>query len=88
VTFTNQEKLKCIVRELALRRNVYRYRVSEHKMKQELADREIALMDAIRKDYEQLCPPLTGPSTAVPSSPTSGTSSTSLPRAPQIFIKS
>lgn len=50
--FTKEEKLKCIVRELALRRNVYGKRVTEGKMKNSVATKEIQLMEAIRRDYE------------------------------------
>ena len=36
-----------------LRKNVYPHRVGLRKMKQEQADREIALMEAIRDDYQE-----------------------------------
>ena len=47
-------KLRCVARELALRIRVYPKLVANGKMKQETADREIELMQAIVKDYQQL----------------------------------
>ena len=49
---TKFEKIACLKRELALRRNVYRQRVARGAMKQEDADRELAVMTAILSDYE------------------------------------
>jgi hypothetical protein len=45
------DKLKCVQRELLLRRNVYPARVITKKMMQVEADREIAIMEAIEADY-------------------------------------
>jgi hypothetical protein len=48
-----RDKLACVQRELALRRAVYGKRVLQGKMKQAEADREIAVMEAIVRDYER-----------------------------------
>jgi hypothetical protein len=47
------EKLACLARELVLRRNTYRKLVAAGRMKQENADREIAIIEAIIADYEE-----------------------------------
>ena len=52
--FTATEKLECVQRELALRKRVYPRRVATGKMTQPLADRQLALMEAIVADYEPL----------------------------------
>lgn len=49
--FTSEDKRRAAAREAALRRNVYRKRVAEGRMRQEDADREIAIMDEIAADY-------------------------------------
>jgi len=49
--FTPAEKLKCIQREVALRRSVYPRLVQRGRMKQAEADRELALMESIAADY-------------------------------------
>jgi hypothetical protein len=49
---TTQDKLRCVAREVALRRNVYRKRVALGKMTAELAQRELELMQAILDDYK------------------------------------
>ena len=49
---TTQDKLRCVAREVALRRNVYRKRVALGKMTAELAKRELELMQAILEDYK------------------------------------
>lgn len=51
MTFSRQEKFKCVERELAIRRKVYAQRVRKGQMKEATADREIALMQAIMEDY-------------------------------------
>jgi hypothetical protein len=51
ITFRDKEQ--CARRELAFRRRVYERRVSEGKMKQADADREIELMEAIAEDYRK-----------------------------------
>lgn len=49
---TPKEKLACAARELAMRRNVYPKWVANGRMKQETADREIAVMESIVADYQ------------------------------------
>lgn len=41
------EQIKCVEREIALRRSVYARRVSSGSMTQDAADREIATMEAV-----------------------------------------
>lgn len=50
-TFTNEEKLKEIERELTQRHRVYAWMVRKGKMKQETATRQIQIMTAIKADY-------------------------------------
>jgi hypothetical protein len=54
MTFTNEEKLTCVQRELKYRRRVYKRRIDMGTMSQELADRETALMEEIVADYQKL----------------------------------
>lgn len=49
--FSPADKLKSVERELGFRRRVYPRRVGDGKMKQADADREIAIFEAIAKDY-------------------------------------
>lgn len=49
--FTDQQKREAAERELKFRKRVYARRVSEGRMKQEQADREIAIMSEIAEDY-------------------------------------
>lgn len=42
-------QIQCVERELALRQRVYAHRVRHSEMKQEQADKEIALMTAVLK---------------------------------------
>ena len=51
MTFTAKQKLEAVERELSYRRRVYVNRVLTHRMTQELADRQIAIFEAIRDDY-------------------------------------
>lgn len=51
------DQIACLARELALRRNVYPKWVAKGKMRQEEADREIALMETALqsvKAFQQL----------------------------------
>jgi hypothetical protein len=48
------EKLRAIERELGYRRTVYPRRVMDRKMTQKQSDWQIAVMEAIRDDYEKL----------------------------------
>lgn len=49
MTFTAQELLDCVDRELNLRRRVYPRQVASGKMTKRLADSEIAKMEAVRE---------------------------------------
>lgn len=49
---TKEDKIKCLRRELSLRRQVYPRRVHDGKMKATSADHEIRVMQAILTDYE------------------------------------
>jgi hypothetical protein len=49
--FTREEKLSEIVREIALRRSVYKKWVADGRMKEHEAARRIAIMQQIAKDY-------------------------------------
>lgn len=49
-----QEKLKAVRRELAFRRSLYPKWVKAGRIDQEKADREIAVMEAIAVDYEDV----------------------------------
>ena len=49
---THDQKIACLKREIALRRNVYRRRIAGKLMSQEDADHEMAVMVAILADYE------------------------------------
>lgn len=51
--FPAEEKLRCVLRELAMRRRVYPRRITAGYMKPVVAMREIALMEEIVRDYEQ-----------------------------------
>ena len=51
MTFTREEKLKEVAREIALRRAVYPSQIARRRLKQEVADRQIAIMLEIAKDY-------------------------------------
>ena len=52
MTFTAQQKLDAVERELGFRRRVYERRVADGKMTQQLADRQIAVFEAIAADYQ------------------------------------
>lgn len=52
-TWTNEQKLACVEREIALRRRVYPTRVANKRMTQQLADRQISMMEEIAEDYRR-----------------------------------
>jgi hypothetical protein len=52
VKFTDDEKARCVRRELSLRQVNYPRWVREGKVRQEQADREIDIMQDILDDYE------------------------------------
>jgi len=47
VSIPIHDQIKCVEREIALRRSVYARRVSSGSMTQEAADRETATMEAV-----------------------------------------
>jgi hypothetical protein len=49
--FSDEAKLACLEREIALRRKVYPGRVRQGLMPMKMALREQALMEAIARDY-------------------------------------
>lgn len=51
MTFTDAEKLEAAEREVRQRKRVYPRWVSEGRLTQAFADRQIALMEAIADDY-------------------------------------
>jgi hypothetical protein len=53
VEFTPADKLKSVERELAYRRRVYERLKAAGKIRPALADREIAVMEAIAADYRK-----------------------------------
>jgi hypothetical protein len=57
MAFTDQEKLACVQRELALRKHVYPRLIANGKLKPAAADRELALMLAIVEDYRSRAEP-------------------------------
>lgn len=53
-TFTAQDKLDAVRRELSFRRRVYARRVEGGTMTKDAANRQIALFEAIEADYSKL----------------------------------
>jgi len=51
MTWTTQDKLAAIERELSYRRKVFARRVENGSMTRDLAIRQIAIFEAIRDDY-------------------------------------
>jgi hypothetical protein len=51
-SYSDEDKYRCAIREVKMRRHVYMSRVEQGRMTQEQADREIALMEAIAEDYQ------------------------------------
>jgi hypothetical protein len=49
--FSTTDKLKCLEREIAMRRNVYPRWIASGRFKPVQAAREIAVMEAIAADY-------------------------------------
>lgn len=52
ITYTAKAKREAIDRELKYRRRVYDHRVADGKMTKQLADYQIAIFEAILKDYQ------------------------------------
>ena len=53
MTYSFSAKLKCLQRELAIRRNVYPKRMRMGSMRAESADSEIAMLEEIIDDYKR-----------------------------------
>jgi hypothetical protein len=53
MTYSFEDKLAAIQRELKYRRYVYVRRVAEKKMTQANADKQIAIFEAIEVDYQK-----------------------------------
>jgi hypothetical protein len=53
-TFTPEQKLKAIRRELGMRRRCYPQWVAKGAMSQDTASQEIAVFEAIATDYQKL----------------------------------
>jgi hypothetical protein len=53
MTFSFEQKLAAVKREIAFRKHVYPRRVADAKMTQALANDQIAVMEAIAADYEK-----------------------------------
>jgi len=51
---TLDEEIQCVRREVAMRERVYRRRVSDGRMRQEAADREIVTMRAVLSRLEKI----------------------------------
>lgn len=52
------DKLRCVEREIAMRKTIYPKLVASGRMKQDEADREIAVMEAVADDIRnQIGPP-------------------------------
>lgn len=51
MTFSNEDKLAAVERELRFRRRVYLDRVAKGKMKPSLADHQISIFEDIAEDY-------------------------------------
>jgi hypothetical protein len=54
VSFTNADKWKEAEREVRYRQRVYGRLVADKGMRQEVADKRIAIMQAIAEDYRKL----------------------------------
>jgi hypothetical protein len=57
MTIDDATKLACIEREIKMRRHVYPKRVREGIMPTHMAEREIAIMEAIASDYREKLEP-------------------------------
>jgi len=50
------DEIACVKREVAMRERVYRRRVGDGRMKQEVADREITTVRAVLRRLEDMRP--------------------------------
>lgn len=55
MTFTNEQKLEALRRELKMRMRVYSRFVIEGKMTQEKSEHELGVVRAMIEDYARLC---------------------------------
>ena len=53
MTFTFEQKLEAVRRELKYRRRVYPRRIENKQMTQALADEQIAIFEEIEADYDR-----------------------------------
>ena len=53
MAITTDDKRRCLMREIAMRRRVYPAWVDRGQMTRAQADREIAVMEAILADYHE-----------------------------------
>jgi len=53
MTFSFEDKLEAVRRELTYRRRVYARRVEAGQMTQQLADKQIKLFEEIEQDYQK-----------------------------------
>lgn len=53
MNFTTEAKLACIERELSLRKRVYPRQIMTHRLTEKKAAYELAVMEAIAKDYRE-----------------------------------
>jgi hypothetical protein len=56
---TRADKIAALKREIALRKNVYPHRILMQRMTQDKANQEIAVMEAVLRDYVGPEPSLT-----------------------------
>jgi hypothetical protein len=56
MSFTAEQKLKAIQREISLRKHVYPNRILTKRMSKAKSDYEIAIMEAIAEDYTNTQP--------------------------------
>jgi hypothetical protein len=52
-TYTTEDKIKALRREISMRKNVYRKKVHDQRMTQQEMDYEVGVMQAILMDYER-----------------------------------
>lgn len=54
MTYSTEEKLEAIRREISMRKTVYGRRVTENRMTQRQAEQQIGLFEEIAADYEKM----------------------------------
>jgi hypothetical protein len=53
MNYSAERKVRCINREIGMRKRLYPRFVEQRKITQEFADEEIAVLESIKADYEQ-----------------------------------